>query len=131
MICTIEVPAGVTGVLGGVGVVGGGVVVAAVLPPQPMIVPVPASRATRKTSRKPRGENLRRLTARAKGINPGAQNAAAGRREAFSVGEPIQRSSFALPPAVCMVTTTDCTPLVPVNATVAGLKLQVAFCGRF
>ena len=29
------------------------------------------------------------------------------------------------------MTTTDCAPLVPVNATVAGRKLQVAFCGRF
>ena len=78
MICTVDVPAGVTGVLGGVGVVGG-VEVAAELPPHPVMTPVPASRAINRTSKKPREESLRLLPAKANDPEPKMPLPAAGK----------------------------------------------------
>ena len=45
-------------------------------------------------------------------------------------GEGFPGPSAAVAPAVCMVTTVVCGPLVPLTVIVGGSKLQVAFCGR-
>jgi hypothetical protein len=52
-----------------------------------------------------REESLRFLPASAIVSNPGAQNAAAGSKGLFSDGKGFVRCSFAVLPAVCMVTT--------------------------
>ena len=56
--------------------------------------------------------------------SPGIQNTVASNTGLFS------GPSAAVLPAVCMVTTVVCGPLVPLSVTVGGWKLQVAFWGR-
>jgi hypothetical protein len=122
-IFTVEVPAGVTGALGVLGVLG---VLGAVdwaeepPPPHPFSSQVPASKLNKMSKWQARAESLRFLPASAIVSKPGAQNAAAGSSGLFSDGKGFVKCSFAVFPAVCMVTTVVCGPLVPLTVTVAG-----------
>jgi hypothetical protein len=78
-----------------------------------------------------REDGLRFLQARAIVSNPDPQNTAAGTIGLFSGVRGFAWRSPAVLPAVCIVATTVCAPLVPVSVTVDGWKLHVAFCGRF
>jgi hypothetical protein len=65
-------------------------------------------------------EGLRFLAVRAIVSNPGAQNAAAGSTGLSLNGKDFAGRNCAVLPAVCMVTTVVCGPLVPLTVTVAG-----------
>ena len=119
-IFTVEVPAGVTGALGVLGVLGAVDWAEEPPPPHPFSSQVPASKLSKMSKGQAREESLRLLPASAIVNNPGAQNAAAGSKGLFSDGKGFLRCSSVLLPAVCMVTTVVCGPLVPLTVTVAG-----------
>jgi hypothetical protein len=101
-IFTVEVPAGVTGALGVLGAVDWA---EELPPPHPFSNHVPANKVSKMSKWQAREESLRFLPASAIVSNPGAQNAAAGSKGLFSDGKGFVRCSFAVLPAVCMVTT--------------------------
>ena len=100
--CTVEVPAGVTGALG---VVGTFVGLEEPPPPHPASVNIATDKTKASNTYERCGKILPFLRAKAIDSNPGAQNAAAGNNGLFlgTEGGPGRRS--AVPPAVCMVTT--------------------------
>ena len=100
-IFTVEVPAGVTGALGVLGAVDW---VEEFPPLHPFSSHVPANKLSKMSKWQAREESLRFLPASAIVSNPGAQNAAAGSKGLFSDGKGFARCSFAVLPAVCMVT---------------------------
>ena len=102
VICTVEVPAGVTGALG---VVGTFVGLEEPPPPHPASVNVAIEKASASDRYERREKILRFLRAKAIDSNPGAQNAAAGNNGLFSGTEGAPGRRSAVPPAVCMVTT--------------------------
>ena len=100
VICTVEVPAGVTGVFG---VEGTFVGLDEPPPPHPASVNIAPDKTKVSNRYERREEILAFLRAKAIDSNPGAQNAAAGNKGLFSGTGGAPRS--AVLPAVCMVTT--------------------------
>src|SRR6201996_4122139 len=100
-------------------------------PPQPMANHVPANKAAEKRRPRPKSETLPRRLANAASSIPGAQKAAAGSTGELPFGRGLNPRHSALLPAVCIVTTVVCGPLVVLSVSVPGWKLQLAFWGRF
>ena len=105
VICTLEVPAGVTGALGVVGALGAVDWAVELPPPHPFSRNAPANKLSKMSKWQAREESLRFLPASAMVSKPGAQNAAAGSTGVlFGEGRGLPGSMFAVLPAVCMVT---------------------------
>jgi hypothetical protein len=101
MICTVEVPAGVTGALGVVGALGAVDWAEELPPPHPFSSHAPASKLSKMVRCRADEENFRLLSPSAIVSNPGAQNAAAGSTGLlFGDGGGVAGSTFAVLPAV-------------------------------
>jgi hypothetical protein len=105
VIFTLEVPAGVSGALGVVGVLVPVDWAGELPPPHPDNVNMPTNNSSRMILWQVRAESLRFLAARAIVSNPGAQNAAAASKGLFLNRKDAAGRNCAVLPAVCMVTT--------------------------